>query len=388
MRTQTTDRSDTMKFRGPTLEDAVALAEQSLGSRVKVIAAHRIRRGGIGGFFAADLGIEVEVAPESETIEDALERLINSSGTDERAQWEADRDEARARLGLDDAAAGTSQLTSQRVAMSGAASRTENRAQLRQEPASWYEPPTDYDLVGSPNMAIDAYVPIEQRESVEVRRQQLTDELRRSVQPATFERVDRATAHTVGSRASATPIVDVEPAQPAVAASPSLLRVESIIEELQALTASPRVLSTIKQRRADAEAVADAARMSDPVTDTTELATTELATGDTATGEPATSEPGTASLPAVGSRIMTFSQIPATEAAARTVELIDTIVSPTATEASALAQRQVELAVAATDQLIDSLTREDGVRRVSVRVVLRTADQQEVEAEAEWEAQA
>jgi hypothetical protein len=350
---------------------------------VKVIAAHRIRRGGIGGFFAADLGIEVEVAPESETIEDALERLINSSGTDERAQWEADRDEARARLGLDDAAVDASQLTSQRMAMSGAASRTENRAQLRQEPASWYEPPTDYDLVGSPNMAIDAYVPIEQRESVEVRRQQLTDELRRSVQPATFERVDRATAHTVGSRASATPIVDVEPAQPAVAASPSLLRVESIIEELQALTASPRVLSTIKQRRADAEAVADAARMSDPVNDTTELATIDTATGDTAI-----SEPGTASLPAIGSRIMTFSQTPATEAAARTVELIDTIVSPTATEASALAQRQVELAVAATDQLIDSLTREDGVRRVSVRVVLRTADQQEVEAEAEWEAQA
>ena len=348
---------------------------------MKVIAAHRIRRGGIGGFFAADLGIEVEVAPESETIEDALERLINSSGTDERAQWEADRDEARARLGLDDAAVDTSQLTSQRMAMSGAASRTESRAQLRQEPASWYEPPSDYDLVGSPNMAIDAYVPIEQRESVEVRRQQLTDELRRSVQPATFERVDRATAHTVGSRASATPIVDVEPAQPAVEASPSLLRVESIIEELQALTASPRVLSTIKQRRADADA--EAARMSEAVTDTTELATTELATGDTAT-----SEPGTASLPAVGSRIMTFSQTPATEAAARTVELIDTIVSPTATETSALAQRQVELAVAATDQLIESLTREDGVRRVSVRVVLRTADQQEVEAEAEWEAQA
>ncbi|MEI6495051.1 MAG: hypothetical protein WCO88_00165 [Actinomycetota bacterium] len=386
MRTQTTDRSDTMKFRGPTLEDAVALAEQSLGSRVKVIAAHRIRRGGIGGFFAADLGIEVEVTLESETIEDALERLINSSGTDERAQWEADRDEARARLGLDDAAVDTSQLTSQRMAMSGAASRTESRAQLRQEPASWYEPPSDYDLVGSPNMAIDAYVPIEQRESVEVRRQQLTDELRRSVQPATFERVDRATAHTVGSRASATPIVDVEPAQPAVEASPSLLRVESIIEELQALTASPRVLSTIKQRRADADA--EAARMSEAVTDTTELAITELATTELATGDTATSEPGTASLPAVGSRIMTFSQTPATEAAARTVELIDTIVSPTATETSALAQRQVELAVAATDQLIESLTREDGVRRVSVRVVLRTADQQEVEAEAEWEAQA
>jgi hypothetical protein len=49
-------------------------------------------------------------------------------------------------------------------------------------------------------------------------------------------------------------------------------------------------------------------------------------------------------------------------------------------------QRQVELAVAATDQLIESLKREDGLKRLSVRVVLRTGDHREVEAEAEWEA--
>ena len=49
-------------------------------------------------------------------------------------------------------------------------------------------------------------------------------------------------------------------------------------------------------------------------------------------------------------------------------------------------RRQVELAVAATDQLIESLKGEEGVKRLSVRVILRTGDQREVEATAEWEA--
>jgi hypothetical protein len=48
-------------------------------------------------------------------------------------------------------------------------------------------------------------------------------------------------------------------------------------------------------------------------------------------------------------------------------------------------QRQVELAVAAADQLIESLTRDDTVKRLSVRIVLRTAGNDEVEAGAEWE---
>jgi hypothetical protein len=57
-----------------------------------------------------------------------------------------------------------------------------------------------------------------------------------------------------------------------------------------------------------------------------------------------------------------------------------------ATDSGSVSQREVELAVAATDQLIESLQRDMGARRVSVRVILRTGDQQAVEAEAEWEA--
>jgi len=91
MRTQTTDDQDTLRFRAPNLEEAVALAEQSLGTRVRVVAANRIRRGGVGGFFAADLGVEVIVTPASETVEDALERLINDSADEERTQWTTER---------------------------------------------------------------------------------------------------------------------------------------------------------------------------------------------------------------------------------------------------------------------------------------------------------
>jgi hypothetical protein len=58
----------------------------------------------------------------------------------------------------------------------------------------------------------------------------------------------------------------------------------------------------------------------------------------------------------------------------------------TSTGPSELSQRQVELAVSAADALMGSLRREDGVKRLSVRVVLRTGDHEEVAAEAEWDA--
>ena len=72
---------------------------------------------------------------------------------------------------------------------------------------------------------------------------------------------------------------------------------------------------------------------------------------------------------------------------ATTVELdVTADVSNGDDDGAAPSQRQVELAVAATDQLIESLQREAGMKRLSVRVVLRTGDQSAVEAEAEWEA--
>ena len=36
------DDGDTLRFRAPTLEEAIALAESSLGARVRVVAANRI----------------------------------------------------------------------------------------------------------------------------------------------------------------------------------------------------------------------------------------------------------------------------------------------------------------------------------------------------------
>ena len=53
---------------------------------------------------------------------------------------------------------------------------------------------------------------------------------------------------------------------------------------------------------------------------------------------------------------------------------------------AAPSRRHVELTIAAADQLIDSLSRNGTAQRLSVRVVLRSGDQREVEAEAHWEA--
>lgn len=66
------DTSDTMRF---------YFADVGGGDRARgdlprrsrhVVAANRIRRGGIGGFFASDLGVEVTVALDDETMEQAL----------------------------------------------------------------------------------------------------------------------------------------------------------------------------------------------------------------------------------------------------------------------------------------------------------------------------
>lgn len=77
----------TLRFRGATYDDAVRAAEEALGVTPRVVAAHRIRRGGIGGFFATDLGVEVQVTTEGETIDQAVERLVEASSRDDRAEW-------------------------------------------------------------------------------------------------------------------------------------------------------------------------------------------------------------------------------------------------------------------------------------------------------------
>ncbi|MFK8024858.1 MAG: hypothetical protein AB8G26_12940 [Ilumatobacter sp.] len=53
-------------FRAATLDEALAEARQEMGD-VELIEARRVRRGGLGGFFATDLGIEIVVVASSAT---------------------------------------------------------------------------------------------------------------------------------------------------------------------------------------------------------------------------------------------------------------------------------------------------------------------------------
>lgn len=87
MRTQEHDDTKPVRFRAATLSEAVQLAEQSLGARTRVVEANQLRRGGIGGFFASDLGVEISVVVEDETVDDALERMVDEVAAEEREQW-------------------------------------------------------------------------------------------------------------------------------------------------------------------------------------------------------------------------------------------------------------------------------------------------------------
>ena len=44
----------TLRFDGPTLEEAVEAAKRQLGPAPKIVAATRVRKGGVGGFFARE----------------------------------------------------------------------------------------------------------------------------------------------------------------------------------------------------------------------------------------------------------------------------------------------------------------------------------------------
>jgi hypothetical protein len=178
-------------------------------------------------------------------------------------------------------------------------------------------------------------------------------------------------------------VAPVAPVAP-TAESPGLIRVEKIIEELQALTASPRLLAAMKQRQAvpvepvPVESVpVESVPTVEPVVDSSAAAV--VAPKGALLGTPR------ALVPPVD---VASEMAPADQAAAEmTIELVADVDQSMFDEpmGSGPSQRQVELAVAAADQLIESLTRDDTVKRLSVRIVLRTAGNDEVEAGAEWE---
>ncbi|MFT7502635.1 MAG: flagellar biosynthesis GTPase FlhF [Gammaproteobacteria bacterium] len=58
------------RFRGSTYDEALTAAADELGQKLRVIEANRIRRGGLGGFFATDLGVEISVVAEPDDLDD------------------------------------------------------------------------------------------------------------------------------------------------------------------------------------------------------------------------------------------------------------------------------------------------------------------------------
>lgn len=421
MRTQTTDDQDTLRFRAPSLEEAVALAEQSLGTRVRVVAANRIRRGGVGGFFAADLGVEVIVTPASETVEDALERLINDSADEERTQWTTERSaepiferggapiervgsatqddlDMPGRRWLLDQADTLPAATSEAIqaALAGAGERQPRRAAVTpvdpSDPttntSSWWEPPAaDRDRTANTFADLVARLAAEEEPERVPRQVDVIDLLAALAGSRDSVEFDDPMPATEVPFMAATSDVAATPTAPAIG-SPGLIRVEKIIEELQALTASPRLLTAVKQRQA--VPVESVPAESGPVEsvpaaqdDTDQLATGVVASKAAVLGTP---------------RALTLSNnvAPAAEpAASASAEMTSDVLADVlgdvdqatynAPRASGPSQRQVELAVAAADQLIESLSRDESVKRLSVRIVLRTADNDEVEAGAEWE---
>lgn len=95
------------RFRGASYEEALTAAQAELGDNFRVIGADRIRRGGLGGFFATDLGVEVAVAPvasDSHTTANSLPWGPDDSPGDlaDQAVSDFDWDELMRRVEADD----------------------------------------------------------------------------------------------------------------------------------------------------------------------------------------------------------------------------------------------------------------------------------------------
>jgi hypothetical protein len=189
---------ESLRFRAATLDAAIALAEQALGTRVRVLAAHRIRRGGIAGFFASDLGVEVTVTLDDETIEQALERLV-----------------------------------AQGASAPGDATRAADIAGIAGI-AGIEDDDDDDDTVGSWTTPVDTF----ERTTAPG-----------SAAPDASTGPDAAAARpTVGERARLAPSSVGERGAPSASMSPAMERMGQILDDLQALTETSPVASLTRRR--------------------------------------------------------------------------------------------------------------------------------------------
>ncbi len=334
MRSRPTADVEAMKFRAPTLEEAVAIAEDALGGRVKVLEANRIRRGGIGGFFATDLGVEVAVLPEDESIDEALERLVAESDADERSHW-------------------------QRRTSSRSDEASLSPSPVRLDPEMLVPEPTGPELSMSALRAMASLTLQDQPEAPSAPRRP-----RLSFEPVSTQHiVDELRVLAERDAASVvTPEVVTPPPVPSVAPRPRKLASPATDRPVAAVSATPiPKVAPVATPAPTPVATPVATPAPTPVATRTE----RVVRGDDG---PAviSSEIGTSAL-----EVVVPSDVAAVAARRST---------------AAPSRRHVELTIAAADQLIDSLSRNGSAQRLSVRVILRTGDQREVEAEAHWEA--
>jgi hypothetical protein len=430
MRSQPTVDEQTMKFRAATLEEAIAAAERAIGGSVTVHEAHRIRRGGIGGFFATDLGVEVTVSPGAESIDEAIERVVRNAMGEELPGLGT-----IATPRLDRSTDSMSGATSVgRAAFARALGDADEIAFVTDDPDAagpWVTaavrsinptvPPrplrpalTDDDVLelhqedpmsrrphGLPTPAesmVDRIADVAELSSPATDR--IIDELRTLAAPAAAP--VRAMGPTGPSSTSPrrrlgspsrdllADVLERTPSapSPAAAAAAAATEIEAIVAEAVARSMSEDLASPPVSRPA-----APPTRAVPPSID--DSRSRESRPTRPLASVPSTPAPAVVSAPAPMPAVPMAQPViePAVELATSVeVEHVpaastEVVAAPRQRPAGPPSRRHVELAIAAADQLIDSLSRGGNVQRLSIRVRLRSGDHREVEAEAQWEAQ-
>jgi hypothetical protein len=400
MPSQPTADPETMRFRAPTLEEAIATAERSLGARVIVTEANRIRRGGIGGFFAADMGVEVVVSLADESMDEALERLVTESEADERSTWQERRSRDRAITRSIPAVVPDAEPAPEGVDSPALAPFAEEarRDALRRELARRLAIPHD----ASPADATDAIVgelrSLAGDETSSYRRvqeaaerlaadpflhgQSPRDEDDAPSESAAPDAASRRPTRRLGSPSAAT-TASSRLGTPSAMAPADLMPTRPSVRFAQT-ERTPVEHTPIEHKPAAIEAI-----LAEVLTERlpSERAIVERLKIERLLAEhpmPAAERIAEPAVELVAAEPVVMSTQTAVETIAATAA--DVLTAPRQRNSGPPSRRHVELAVAAADQLIDSLSRSGSVQRLSVRVVLRSGDQREVEAEAQWEA--
>ncbi|MGD9705996.1 MAG: hypothetical protein AB7Q42_16170 [Acidimicrobiia bacterium] len=369
-------REDPVRFQGATLEEAVATARAALGPRARVVEANRIRRGGIGGFFATDLGVEVAVLLEDESMDAALERLVAQSSAADGLEPAAGRGTVVPAMPNDDApqAAFAGVLAREMFAEMAPAETASRTAVPHPAPAQpelvpepepeLMSPAASYDVqpirvLSTPSVELDAEARAAAAEKAAHRSR--TRSPRRTIEPAPVDDGILITAEDILAElemlaAEALLIETTEPAPQARPRSASRIRRHSSTRR-RATAPAPEVLAELLE---SLEAPGSEVDEFDPFEPVADVATE---------AEAITPVDETTLLAAAGADAV---ELPATKP-----------VAPRARRRASV-RKQVELAIEAANNLVQRVSDSvDGAPQITVKIVVSTSDGNHVEAEAQ-----